>query len=229
MKKLTLATAVCMSLFATNALAGGAAPFYLGATIGQSSVNNDVYQMDNQNLCASASTTSETCSIGDGGTAGHIYGGIQLSDSIAVEIGYADLGSTAEYYYTDPVDINQETSGYTVAGVMRHRLGKSSPMHVYGKAGVFRWTTETTSSQDYPGTTEASGTSPMAGVGIEYELSHNMSLKAGWDRYYSVGESDKVLNIGGFNSNNSNNVGYSINTLETDVDVYSAGVNFSFY
>ncbi len=222
MKKFNLAALVYLNLFATSALAGGAAPFYLGATIGQSNTDNDVYQMDNKHLCASAAATEETCSIGDGGTAGHIYGGIQISDNIAIEAGYANLGATAEYYYTDPVDIQQETSGYTLAGVVRHRLGKSSPMHVYGKAGVFRWTTETESTQDYAGTAKDSGTSPMAGIGLEYEVNHNMSIKAGWDRYFEVGESDTLLEVDQY--------GYHhVNTLSTDVDVYSAGVNFSFY
>lgn len=198
MAKFNLAIALCVGLFATNASAGGAAPFYLGGTVGQ---NN----------------------IGDGDTTGHIYGGFQLSDSIAVEVGYTDLGATGEYYYDGH---NQEASGYTVAGVMRHRLGKSSPMHVYGKAGVFNWTTETESNKSNPGTVETSGTSALAGVGLEYELNHNMSIKAGWDRYFDVGESSQISDTGGLNTNN---VGHGIYTQETDVDVYSAGVNFSFY
>lgn len=222
MKKFHLTTAVLVGMFATNAFAGGASPFYLGATIGQSNVDNDVYQMDNANLCASADANKEVCDIGDGGTAGHIYGGIQLSDSVAIEVGYADLGTTASYYYSDPVDVHQETTGYTLAGVVRHRLGKASPMHVYGKAGVFRWTSETQSNLDYPGTAKASGTSPMAGIGLEYEVNHNMSLKAGWDRYFDVGESGTLLEIDRHNGT------HDINTLETDVDVYSAGINFSF-
>lgn len=206
MKKFKLAASVFIGLLATgNAFAGGAAPFYLGATVGQSSSDD----------------------IGDGSTTGHIYGGIQLSDGIAIEAGYTNLGSTAAYHdQYKGIGVEQETSGYTVAGVMRHRIGKSSPMHVYGKAGLFRWTTE---AEGYAGSVEASGTSPMAGVGVEYELSHNMSLKAGWDRYFDVGEGDALLNSHG-GANNSNNSGFhSINTLETDVDVYSAGVNFSFY
>ena len=116
--------------------------------------------------------------------------------------------------------MQQDTSGYTLAAVLRQRLGKESPMHVYGKAGVLRWTTETESTLDYPGTAKDSGTSPMAGIGLEYELSHNMSIKAGWDRYFDVGESDTMLQIDQYD--------YNVNTLETDVDVYSAGVNFSF-
>lgn len=206
MKKFNLAASVIVGLIATNAFAGGAAPFYLGATVGQSSTDD----------------------IGDGSTTGHIYGGIQLSDSIAIEAGYTDLGSTAEYYYSDSAGVQQETSGYTVAGVMRHRLGKSSPMHVYGKAGLFRWTTE---AEGYAGSAEASGTSPMAGVGVEYELSHNISLKAGWDRYFEVGDDSTLLGVDPHSiTKNANNSGtHHVNTLATDVDVYSAGVNFSFY
>ena len=63
----------------------------------------------------------------------------------------------------------------------------------------------------------------MAGVGLEYELNHNMSVKAGWDRYYGVGDGEALLNIDQHNKGS-----YGIDTLETDVDVYSAGINFSF-
>lgn len=228
MKKISLAAALCASLLAGNAFAGSSSPFYLGATLGQSSVdslNDCVGSPGNTNTPNAVNTpnianTTVSCSIGDGDTTMHIYGGVQLSDSIAVEIGYADLGSTGSYSDNNQLNLNQDTSGYTLAGVMRHRMGKTSPLHVYGKAGVFHWTSEASSGGAYPGSAEASGTSPLAGVGVEYELSHNLSVKAGWDRYFGVGEDEDALTI-----NNSN---YEVNTLETDVDVYSAGINFSF-
>ncbi|MGB0845363.1 MAG: outer membrane beta-barrel protein [Thiolinea sp.] len=221
MNKFNLTTAVFFSMFASSAFAGGASPFYLGATIGSGHVDNGASQMDNYGFCEKAHADNEDCRIGDGGSVGHIYGGFQISESLAIEAGYADLGNTASYYYTDPIDVSQETTGITVAGVLRHRVSQTSPLHVYGKAGAMRWTTETHSRIDYPGTAKDSGVSALVGAGLEYELNHNVSLKAGWDRYYDVGESAHLVEI--------HDHGHDINTLETDVDVYSAGVNVSFF
>ena len=149
MKKFNLVAPVFISLMATNAFAGGASPIYLGATYGKSSVDNGVHQMDNHGLCAYAAAIGEDCRIGDGDdNVAHIYGGFQLSDNIAIEAGYVNLGNTAAYHYTDPVTITQQTEGFTAAGVYRHRLGKHSPLLAYGKAGIIRWSSEAKSTQD---------------------------------------------------------------------------------
>jgi len=64
------------------------------------------------------------------------------------------------------------------------------------------------------------GYSPVLGAGVQYDINNNFSLRAGWDRYYDVGESSEVLEY------NADGSAATVNTLETDVDVISAGVNF---
>lgn len=227
MKKYNLTAAVLACLLSSTAFAGGPAPFYLGGSIGQANIDNDQSGFDNGNICVDAAKNYESCSVGDGNSAGHIYGGVQLNETWAVEVGYADLGDTAGYHYTDPATITQETTGITVAGIARHRLGKSSPLLAYGKAGAFAWKSEVNSVSDNPliphGRTDDTGISPMIGAGMEYELNHNISIRAGWDRYYGVGDNDVLVDFG----NDHYETG-DLNTLDTDVDVYSAGINFSF-
>jgi hypothetical protein len=53
-------------------------------------------------------------------------------------------------------------------------------------------------------------------------MNNNVSLRAGWERYYDVGEKSEILEY------NADGTAAKVNTLETDVDVISAGVNFSF-
>lgn len=228
MKKHNLTVVIFAGVFSSTAFAGGPAPFYLGGSVGQAEVDNDLTGFDNNNICEGAAKNYEECRIGDGGSAGHIYGGMQLNDTFAVEVGYADLGDTASYHYTDPATITQETKGITVAAVARHRLGKSSRMLAYGKAGLFAWKSEVNSESDNylipHGSTDDSGVDPVIGAGLEYELGHNVSLRAGWDRYYNVGNNDVLVDFGDYNEHE---IG-QLNTLETDVDVYSAGINFSF-
>ncbi len=226
MKKYTLTATVLTCMLSTTAFAGGPSPFYIGASAGQVDLDNNQSGFDNGDICSGAAENHLSCSVGDGNSAGHIYGGFQLNDTWAVEVGYADLGDTASYHYSDPATITQDTKGITVAGVVRQRLGKSSPLLAYGKAGVFAWKSEVNSDSDNPhiphGRTDDTGISPMIGAGLEYELNHNISLRAGWDRYYGVGDNDVLVDFG-----DGKHTG-DLNTLDTDADVYSAGINFSF-
>lgn len=227
MKHLFLSTFLLSCAFASNVFAGGtSAPFYMGGTYGASSYDNSSEQMDNAGICKGASSHNQTCNSDDGDKAGHLYGGIQISEGLGVEAGYIDMGDTANYHYSDPIAVRQQTTGITVSGVAKQRLGKSSPIFAYGKAGVVRWSTETTIASDNPAInglkTTQDGYSPILGAGVQYDLNNNVSLRAGWDRYYDVGEKNEILDY------NSDGTAAQVNTLETDVDVISAGVNFSF-
>lgn len=226
--KILYASAVLVSyLIASNALAGGtSAPFYVGGSYGVSSYDNANEQMDNLDICKQAGAHSQTCTSSDSDNVGHIYGGLQISEGLGVEVGYADIGETANYQYSDPIIINQQTTAITVSGVAKQRLSKSSPVSAYGKAGVVRWSTETTVASDNPALNglkiSEDGYSPMLGAGLQYDMNNNISVRAGWERYYNVGENSEVLEYNAAGSS------AKVNTLETDVDVISAGVNFSF-
>lgn len=230
MNKYNLTATVFAGLLSSTAFAGGAAPFYLGGAVGHADIDNNQSGFDNGNICQGSGQYDEGCSVGDGGSTGHIYGGLQLGDTYAIEVGYADLGDTAAYRhnnYDDSATVTQETSGITIAGIARHRLGKSSPLLAYGKAGVFVWESEVKSSGNSyipHGRTDDNGVDPIIGAGLEYEINHNVSLRAGWDRYYGVGDNNVLVDY-----NKGHSGSGSLNTLDTDVDVYSAGVNFSFY
>ena len=226
--KILYASAVLVSyLIVSNALAGGtSAPFYVGGSYGVSSYDNANEQMDNLDICKQAGAHNQTCTSGDSDNVGHIYGGLQISEGLGVEVGYADIGETANYQYSDPIIINQQTTAITVSGVAKQRLSKSSPVSAYGKAGVVRWSTETTVASDNPALNglkiSEDGYSPMLGAGLQYDMNNNISVRAGWERYYNVGENSEVLEYDAAGSS------AKVNTLETDVDVISAGVNFSF-
>lgn len=228
MKKVSLSASILLSsLMAANATAGGtSAPFYVGGSYGASYYDNSAEQMDNLDICQSAGSHNQTCTSDDGDQVGHIYGGIQISEGLGVEVGYADIGETANYHYSDPIRVKQQTTGVTLSGVAKQRLSKSSPVSAYGKAGVVRWSTETSVASDNPAVhglkISEEGYSPILGAGLQYDMNNNVSLRAGWERYYGVGEKSEILEY------DADGTAAKINTLETDVDVISAGVNFSF-
>lgn len=77
----------------------------------------------------------------------------------------------------------------------------AGPINVFAKAGMFNW------NVDYNGALPAeSGTDAKSGLGIEYNLLLNMDLRLEWEHYTGVGG----------------------NTLDTNINVISAGVNVVF-
>ncbi len=213
-------------LLTSSVSAGGVSPFYLGAGIGASNSDNSSEQFDNQGVCTSAGNANQTCTRDEHDNGGHIYGGFQLSESIAVEAGYVNMGNTADYHYSDPITVQQKTDGFTLTGVVKQRISQTSPISVYGKAGVVRWSSEATVKSDNPAVNSATvkqhGIDPTVGVGVEYDVNQNMSVRAGWDRYYNVGEKDTLLQF------NDSTTAAEVNTLKTNVDVISAGIQYDF-
>lgn len=224
MNKLTLSlSAIALSLATSISHAGGVSPFYLGATIGQTSHETEGCGTTGNVVGSGGAvlgTATKTCEDHD--TAYQAYGGFHFSEALSVEAGYADLGATidAKNALSVPGSGNptlqnkQETSTIFAAGVARMAVSKASPLSVYGKAGVHRWTSELereglSSSGVISATAKSSGFSPLVGAGIEYDVTNGATLRAGWDRFYDVGDKDD-------------------GTVEKDVDVMSAGLNYYF-
>lgn len=261
MKKITLAAAALAAFAIQGAYAGGVSPFYVGAGVGITNNNTDV-----DNLVADCRpdllhkhnykyadhpkfpvVLEDYCTKDDKDKSWNVYGGVNVSQNLAVEVGYVDLGKTADMYYSDPIAATQETTAVTLSAIGKVPLGKNSRTSVYGKAGVARWKSEATVSGHFgtPDNTDrygnhvnfgeganatkvkATGTSPVVGVGIEHDLTHNISLRAGWDRYYDVGKDQEIVGLKEDALTRSNPK--DIRTVKTDVDVVSVGANYSFY
>lgn len=250
MKKISIVASLLGVMVWQAAHAGGVSPFYVGAGAGITNNNTEV-----DNLVADCrpdllehhnkydyygkpypKPLQDYCERDQKDKSWNVYAGVNVSQNFGVEVGYVDLGKTADLYYSDPLHATQETSAITLSAIGRVPLGKNSRTAVYGKAGVARWKSELELEGHY-GTqrsdksqhiraqkVEASGTSPVVGVGVEHDLSHNMALRVGWDRYFDVGEEKEVLGLE--KDRVSRNVA---KTVKTDVDVISAGVNYSFY
>lgn len=247
MKKISIVASLLGVMVWQAAHAGGVSPFYVGA--GYGITNNNTEEGDlladcRPDLLAKHNNKhkiSDTCSKDDKDKAWNIYGGVNISQNFGIEVGYTDLGNTADLYYSDPISAVQETNAISLAAVGRVPLGKNSRASVYGKAGVARWKSETTVSGHF-GTAQnpdrngnhvnygsgtkvsATGTSPVVGVGLEYDVSSNAALRVGWDRYYDVGEESEIVGI-----KEDVITRAQPKTLKTDVDVISAGMNYSFY
>ncbi len=220
MNRFSLVAASVLLSLSGLAHAGGVSPFYAGVAIGSGSSNIETPQIESPNPC---NTPNETCSSDDSDQTWQVYGGTQLSNNIAVEVGYVNLGDTAILHYSDPIDATQSTEGFSVAGIVSTPVGKNSPVSVYGKAGLYRWTSEVEIASDNPTKNglkaKKSGIDPVIGAGVQYDITPFTAIRAGWDRYLNVGERDYMIDATGTPN---------LETLDTDVDVFSAGIHYSF-
>jgi OOP family OmpA-OmpF porin len=160
--------------------------FYVGLSFGQSSVDLD---------CTGASSCDDT------DTAMKFIGGYRFNRNLGVEIGYTDLG---EATITDPSSTATfESSVMELVGVGTWPI--ADKFSILGKIGMYRGDVD--ASDPALGSVSESNTGLTFGVGVQWDFTKNLGLRAEWQRYADVG---------------GDNVG------ESDVDVMSIGVIFTF-
>jgi OOP family OmpA-OmpF porin len=163
------------------------APF-VGAAIGQSS--SDI-------RCPTATNCDDT------DTAWKIFGGLEVNEYIAMEIGYADMG---EVGYKGAVSGKREVDGMTLRLIGTYALNPSFTLFATGGMNILQADMKTT-----PGASEDTDVAWSAGLGVQYNLTKSMGLRVEWERYFEVGSSD-----------------YNGGTGEADIDLISAGIVFKF-
>ena len=150
---LLLSATLGVAAFGANAQDNG---FYAGAGVGQSFVDEDVYD--------------------DEDTAFSVFGGYQFNKYFALEAGYADFGKI-EPEGTGPA-LEADTAYLTAVG----SLPITEQFSAYAKAGFHNWNLDT----DLPGLVnngDDSGTDPTYGVGVQYRFTDNVALRGEYSRF----------------------------------------------
>jgi len=160
---------------------------YIGGAIGQA---------EHSDQC---SDTLPGVSCDDTDSAWKIFGGFQFNRHFALELGYANLGEATASL--GAISTTDEATAFEVVALGMLPIGDR--FAIFGKAGFFRGERERTSNN--PG--EPTGTNEQTdftfGVGARFDITHNIGLRAEWQRYIDLGEI-------------------------TDVDLISIGVQFRF-
>lgn len=149
-----LGAALVLTLASTAALAQSAQPGpYLGATIGRPDWHAD--------------------SVGgvggdSAGTAYKIYGGYQMTPNFALELGAVRLGRLSGALGDAKAD------GYALDAV--GLLPMTAEWSALGRLGVSRLKTRAAGLDD-------TGSAPKLGLGVQYQLNRNASLRGEWERY----------------------------------------------
>ncbi|MBU0655217.1 MAG: outer membrane beta-barrel protein [Gammaproteobacteria bacterium] len=230
MKKFITANIGLTALLGSGFAHAGLSPYYIG--VGAGVTNNN----------GSSSNFCPTCNGSQYDTkkrnnAYKVYGGLNLTDTLAVEAELTDLGKTYELDMYRPdngipgnpaerAHATQKTRGIGISAKANRNLGRRTS--VYGKVGAFAW--ENKNKMDYTNQvgisetykTKDRGISPTLGVGIEHEITDRVSVRAGWDHYFNTGKGDQFLHL------DSNQNFADLRSVKTDTDMIYVGATFNF-
>lgn len=218
--RLILAGIVC-GLLVTAPLSISRAGWYVGANVGQSSIDASPREIEqafliDDDFVASGTTLDKT------DTGWKAYAGYRFIRLLSLEAGYADLGKAT--FNTTIVDAPPPLDALTPfeiqgtataegpqASALLH-LPLLGPLSAFARAGAFRWETEFTEFIPDTGTTRVARseakTDMMYGAGFQLQFAA-LGARLEWERLESVGEG-----IGGREGR--------------DIDYFSAGVIFEF-
>lgn len=172
--------------------------------------------------CVGIISFGGTCSVSsdDSDTGLKIFGGMQVNPNFALELSYVDLGEasateTASLFGISFVEEDTaEATGFAIAAVGLW------PVHdridLFGKVGLFMWDVDAELEIFIDGALDSrfsdseSGTDPFFGIGANFAVTDNFTIRAEWERYTSVGDE-----IDGYD-------------VESDIDYIGASAIFSF-
>jgi OmpA-OmpF porin, OOP family len=148
--------------------------FYVGGALGQSKVDLD---------CTGAATCD------DKDTSWKIFGGYQFNRNFALEFGYVDLGEAALSGPTPPFGTTSaklESTAFELVGV--GMLPIVNRFSIYGKLGLYRADTDAQATATALGSAKESdsNTDLTFGVGVRYDFTRNLGIRAEWQRYADV-------------------------------------------
>lgn len=180
-KKVVVASALALSglLAATQA----SAQAFVGASIGQSDVDEDI----TAGLVTSGSVDSKD-------NAFKVFGGYMFNRHFGVEGAYVDLGevSYSGFFFGSPVTGGKvEATGFNVAALGSYPV--TEEFSVFGKIGLFIWEAEASDTTGgVPFSAKTDGTDISFGLGVNYQFTRNLGVRAEWERF-KLDEADADL------------------------------------
>lgn len=172
-----IAGLAAMTMFATGT-ASADSGFFVGGSIGSSSIDEP---FDGVVLDTDA-------------TAYRFVGGIQVSDTLGLEVGYQDFGNLDETIIIGPISSLAllAAEGWTLGGTLG--LPLTDQLSLFGRAGMFFWDADVIVDGfaiDTPG-----DENPYYGAGLRLNVSPNLSLIGDWSRFELDEVDTNVVSIG---------------------------------
>lgn len=198
MKTMYLAAAMASALTLSTPASAGFFDLTLAPYVGASAGKSDA------DISCPAATS---CDNKD--TAWKVYGGMEVNEYLSMEVGYANLGTTT--YSSAGVGGRtgtRETHGMTVQLVGTYALNPNFTLIGKGGFGIINTEVNGTIAGTPNNNTGDTDLEWSVGMGAQYNFTKTVGLRAEWERYFNVGDSDS--------------------TRESTIDMITAGVIFKF-
>lgn len=176
MKKLLVLifTIVFLSI-SSSAMAGKDSGFYIGGSIGQTSLDVEEFNFDDT----------------DNGYklfAGYNFGLVPMFD-IAVEGSYVDFGEVSETAVPLVGDVNASLTGYDLFGVAAYNIG---PVGIFGKVGYVWWDGEISTDL---GNFDDSSNDMAYGIGLRFQI-RSIAVRAEYEIFDIEGVDVDLISVG---------------------------------
>lgn len=158
---------------------------YVGASVGQAKVNDPFANF--------------VGTFDDEDNAWKVFGGMEVTKNVAVEVGYVNLGESSA------TSIKSETSGASMHVVGILPIGER--FSIFGKGGFAILHTEVDSTNDAFDVNDTDLEWGL-GLGASFNIADSVAVRAEWERYFNVGDETE--------------------TGESDIDLLSLGVVIKF-
>lgn len=174
---LLLASALGLALITTPAFAKDTGA-YAGGSIGLTTVD----------ICGElAAVGATTCDDEDTGF--KLFGGYKFNRNLTVEGGFVDFGEISASNATSSVTVSSDALFAAAVGI----LPVSSNFSVFGKLGFFMWDLAATGTA---GTFSDDGTDFLIGLGLGFDITERLTIRAEWEDYDGGGDGVTFLSAG---------------------------------
>lgn len=175
---LLLASTMAFAVITTPAFAKDTGA-YAGGSIGLTTVD----------ICGElAAVGATTCDDEDTGF--KLFGGYKFNRNLAVEGGFVDFGEISASNATSSVTVSSDALFAAAVGI----LPVSSNFSVFGKLGFFMW--DLTGTGTGIGTVSDDGTDILIGLGLGFDITERLTIRAEWEDYDGGGDGVTFLSAG---------------------------------
>jgi len=180
--------ASALALGGALAATQASAQAFVGGSIGQSDISDDI----------TVGLIDANQSIDGKDTAWKIFGGYMFSPHFGVEGAYVSLGElsySGSFQGAAVTGGKVEVTGFNVAALGSYPV--TEQFSVFGKIGLFLWeakASDTTGGAPFSAKTD--GTDVSFGVGVGYNLTRNLGLRAEWELFKLDDADASLISVG---------------------------------
>ena len=187
MKASKFLAASALALSAMLASTQASAQFFIGGSIGQGDIDDEV----SEGLITSGTVDGKD-------TAFKIFGGYMFNRHFGVEAAYVNFGE-ATYsgdFFGAPVTGGKiEIDGFNLSAI--GSLPITEQFSIFGKVGLFLWDAEASdTTAGFPFSAKDDGSDLSFGIGLGYNFSRNLGVRAEWEMFETDTADVTLLSVG---------------------------------